>query len=253
MHLATRHKHSPISTLCGATLATAGDPCSPLPLLSLRAALAAIPRHGLLVSRPALSLLPVSALISELYGMGRLISLLEKWRSGVVLPSPSVWMSFSLTDFFCNRLLISMMLPMISTGPVRVFLRGEKSSLTFFKGRFLPKQPQQHHASLKETRCWGLIASPLSRSAGSPKTQTGKKIQVYRQEQRRLLSQSSLSENGREEHRLEAKVKHSLPALCWGSSGRRAARQPAARFAKHLNPPLTGRRRANEAQLNREQ
>lgn len=129
----SRTAYSPISTLCGATLATAGDPGSPLALFSFRAALAAIPRQGLLVSRPALSLLPVSALISELKGMGRLISLLDMWRSGVVLPSPSVWMSFSLTDFFCSRLLISMMLPMISTGPVRVFLRGEKSSFTFFK------------------------------------------------------------------------------------------------------------------------
>lgn len=124
---------SPISTLCGATLATAGDPGSPLALLSLSAALAAIPRHGLLVSRVVLRRLPVSALISELKGMGTLISFLDAWRSGVVLPSPSVWMSFSLADFFCRRLLISMILPMISTGPVMVFLRGEKSSFTFFK------------------------------------------------------------------------------------------------------------------------
>lgn len=124
---------SPISTLCGATLATAGEPGSPLALFSLRAALAAMPRHGLLVSRVVLRRLPVSALISELKGMGMLISVLDMWRSGVVLPSPSVWMSFSLIDFFCRRLLISMMLPMISTGPVMVFLRGEKSSFTFFK------------------------------------------------------------------------------------------------------------------------
>lgn len=126
--------NSPISTLCGATLATAGELGSPLTLASFRAELAAaIPRQGLLVSRPALNLLPVSALISELKGIGKLISLLEMWRSGVVLPSPSVWMSFSLTDFFCKRLLISMMLPMISTGPDSVFLRGEKSSFNFFK------------------------------------------------------------------------------------------------------------------------
>lgn len=127
-------EHSPISTRCGATLATAGEPGSPLLLLSFRAALAAaiIPGQGLLVSRPALSLRPVSALISALKGMGRLISLLQMWRSGVAPPSLSVWMSFSLTDFFCSRLLISMMFPMISTGPVRVFFR-EKSSLTFFR------------------------------------------------------------------------------------------------------------------------
>lgn len=129
----TLHNYSPISTRWGATLATAGDPGSPRALLSLNAALAAIPRQGLLVSRPALSRRPVSALISELNGMGRLISLFEMWRSGEVPLSPSVWMSFSLTDFFCSRVLISMMLPMISTGPVRVFLRGEKSSFTFFK------------------------------------------------------------------------------------------------------------------------
>ncbi|TNN81829.1 hypothetical protein EYF80_007958 [Liparis tanakae] len=44
------------------------------------------------------------------------------------------------------RLLISMMFPMISTGPVTVFLRGERSSFIFFRGLILIV-PQSRAAS----------------------------------------------------------------------------------------------------------
>lgn len=63
-------------------------------------------------------------------GIGKLISFLDTWGlSG----THSLCMSFSLDAFLFSRLLISMMFPIISTGPVTVFLRGEKSSFIFFR------------------------------------------------------------------------------------------------------------------------
>lgn len=63
-------------------------------------------------------------------GTGRLISFRATWGlSG----AQSVCASFSVEGLLLRRLLISMMFPMISTGPVTVFLRGEMSSFTFFR------------------------------------------------------------------------------------------------------------------------
>lgn len=124
----TCHKptvYSPISTLCGATRAMAGDPGSALLLFSCRAAL-----DPEFIPKPVTTVGATPA--SGAYGIGKLISLLEMWRSGLVA-SPSVWMSFSLTAFLLRRLLISIMFPMISTGPVRVFFLGERSSFSFFR------------------------------------------------------------------------------------------------------------------------
>lgn len=98
-----------IWALCGAILAMAGDPWA-----SLEACLS-----GVIMALP----------LESLQRIGKLISFLVICVSEV---SFSAWVSLS-ADFLFSRLLISMMFPMISTGPVKFFFLDGRSSLAFFR------------------------------------------------------------------------------------------------------------------------